>query len=138
MQSTIARLPSFAPMPTSPAFVDHCLELIGGLGVARARRMFGGHGLYLDDLFIALIAGEVLYLKTDALSRVRFEAAGCAPFRYTTRHGEGVMSYHAAPEEAVESPALMAPWVRLAQEAALRSRQSTPQPRAAYRKKAGP
>ena len=25
---------------------------------ARARRMFGGHGLYVDDLFVAIVAGE--------------------------------------------------------------------------------
>ena len=24
------------------------------LGAARSRRMFGGHGLYVDDLFVAL------------------------------------------------------------------------------------
>lgn len=116
-------------MPTSPAFVDHCLELLGSFGVARARRMFGGHGLYLDDLFIALIADEMLYLKVDEASRARFEAAGCEPFRYTSARGESVMSYYQAPEEAVESSALLAPWVRLAQEAALRSRQTAVKPK---------
>jgi TfoX/Sxy family transcriptional regulator of competence genes len=33
---------------TSPArgnFADYCLELLSALGSARARRMFGGHGL---------------------------------------------------------------------------------------------
>ena len=32
----------------------------------RSRRMFGGHGLYVDDLFVGLIAFERLYLKVDA------------------------------------------------------------------------
>ena len=31
---------------------DHCLELLAPLGRVRSRRMFGGHGLYVDDLFI--------------------------------------------------------------------------------------
>lgn len=138
MQSAIQPLPSLAHMPTSPAFVDHCLELLSGLGVARARRMFGGHGLYLDDLFIALIADEMLYLKADALSRARFEAAGCAPFRYASCRGESVMSYYAAPEEALESPALMGPWVHLARDAALRSRQAAAKPKAARKLAAKP
>lgn len=129
MQSAIQRSKPCAHMPTSPAFVDHCLELLGGFGVARARRMFGGHGLYLDDLFIALIADEMLYLKVDEVSRARFEAVGCVPFRYTSAQGESVMSYYKAPEEAVESSALLAPWVRLAQDAALRGRLTAAKPR---------
>jgi DNA transformation protein len=39
-------------------FVEHCLELLQPLGQPRAKRMFGGYGLYLDDLFIAIIADE--------------------------------------------------------------------------------
>ena len=32
---------------------------------SRSKRMFGGVGLYAGDLFFALIAGDVLYLKAD-------------------------------------------------------------------------
>ena len=43
-------------MATAPnEFVAHCLELLGSVGSARSRRMFGGHGFYVDDLFIAKI-----------------------------------------------------------------------------------
>lgn len=63
-------------------FTRHCAELLTPLGAVRARRMFGGQGLYVDELFVAIIAGEQLYLKTDGESRSRFEAAGCEPFRY--------------------------------------------------------
>ena len=64
-------------MPASAPFVAHCLELLAPLGAVRAKRMFGGHGLYVDSLFIALIAGERLYLKSDDRSRSAFEHAGC-------------------------------------------------------------
>jgi len=103
-------------------FTTHCAELLSPLGSVRARRMFGGQGLYLDELFVAIIVGEQLYLKTDAQSRPRFEAAGCEPFRYL-RQGEWTsLGYFRPPEEALESPALMQPWARLALEAALRAR----------------
>lgn len=52
----------------SHALVDHCLELLAPLGAVRARRMFGGYGLYVDDLFVALIAVDRLYLKADETS----------------------------------------------------------------------
>lgn len=120
-------------MSNSPAFLDHCSELLADFGAVRARRMFGGHGLYLDDLFVALIANDTLYLKTDGTSRAQFEAAGCSPFRFSTRQGEGVLSYFNAPEAALDSSALMAPWVRLAQAAALRSRLDAAKPRTARR-----
>ena len=44
----------------STEIVDHCLELLSPHGAVRARRMFGGHGLYCDELFVALIARERL------------------------------------------------------------------------------
>jgi DNA transformation protein len=108
------------------ALLEHCLELLSSAGRPRARRMFGGHGLYVDDLFVALIAFERLYLKADDQTRARFEAAGCRPFAYAKQGGETVvMGYWTAPEEAMDSPDAMAPWAHLAMAAALRSRQAT-------------
>lgn len=112
-----------------PEFIDHCLELLGSAGQPRARRMFGGHGLYVDDLFVAIAVGERLYLKTDAQTRPRFEAVGCEPFVYRRDAvaGQAVsMSYFSAPHEAMESPPLMQPWARLALAAALRARAAKP------------
>ena len=115
-----------AGMGTDHELVEHCRELLAPLGAVRVKRMFGGHGFYVDELFIALIAFGRLYLKADALTRSRFEAAGCEPFVYETqKSGPGkpvTMSYFTAPEDAMESPALMQPWARLALEAALRAR----------------
>lgn len=106
-------------------FVAHCSELLQPLGSVRSRRMFGGHGLYLDDFFIAIVADEQLYLKTDEQSRGRFEAEGCTPFCFPQKDGELVStSYFRPPEEALESPSLMQPWARLALEAALRAAQA--------------
>jgi len=99
--------------------VDHCLELLAPLGAVRARRMFGGHGLYIDDLFMALIAADVLYLKVSDDSRPHFQAAGCKPFVYDAKSGSVALSYWSAPPEAMESPALMQPWARRALQAAL-------------------
>jgi DNA transformation protein len=108
-----------------PEFVSHCIELLAPLGGVRARRMFGAWGLYLDGLFVAVISGERLFLKADAESRERFAAAGCEPFVYRARGQDQTMNYWTAPPEALESPALMAPWARLALQAALAARSAT-------------
>ena len=106
----------------SSDLVNHCLELLAPLGAVRAKRMFGGHGLYCDDLFFALIAEEHLYLKVDATTQPAFAAAGCAPFVYDMKGKPMTMSYWSVPAEAMESPALMQPWARQALAAALRAR----------------
>ena len=107
-------------------FVDHCLELLGPLGAARSRRMFGGHGLYVDDLFIGIVGAERLYLKVDAQTRPQFEAAGCTPFRFSADGKLIALGYFSAPDEAIESAPLMQPWARLALAAALRARAAKP------------
>jgi len=118
--------------------VDHCIELLGSIGQCTSRRMFGGHGFYIDGLFVALIAYERLFLKTDANSRPPFEAAGCEPFVFH-KEGEAIAtSYLSAPEQAMESPALMQPWARLALEAALRARAAKPPARPRRPKAASP
>jgi DNA transformation protein len=108
-------------------FIAWCHELLAPLGPVRSRRMFGGHGLYVDDLFIALVFDDELYLKADAQTQPSFEAAGCPVFSYTTAQGQtGQLRYHRVPAEAMESPAQMAPWARLALASALRARASKP------------
>lgn len=111
-------------------FVAHCAELLAPLGTVRTRRMFGGNGFYVDELFIALSAADRLYLKTDALTRAAFETAGCNPFAFDKARGGTVetveTSYFSAPEEAMESPPLMQPWARLALAAAPRARAAKP------------
>ena len=109
-------------MAAKDDFASYCADLLAGLGPVRVKRMFGGHGLYIDDLFVAIVAGDTLYLKADAETTPRFEAAGCAPFTYSARGKRMSMAYRAAPAEAMDSPALMRPWAALALQAALRAR----------------
>ena len=105
----------------------HSAELLQPLGTVRTRRMFGGHGVYVDDLFVALVAFDKLFLKADDHTRATFEAAGGEPFVYDAAGSKQVsVSYFTVPAEAMESPALMQPWGRLALEAALRARTAKP------------
>ena len=118
-------------MPVATALLAHCVELLSPLGAVRTRRMFGGHGFYVDGLFVALISGDVLYLKADDPARPAFEAAGSRPFGFTTPAGHrAVMGYWSAPDDAMESPAQMQAWARLALASALRAAAVQSKPRA--------
>jgi DNA transformation protein len=96
-------------------------ELLAALGPVDARRMFGGTGLYADGRIVALAIEGVLFLKTDAASRARFRDAGGRPFAYDNGRREVETSYWTPPDDALDSADAMAPWARLAREAALRA-----------------
>ena len=102
--------------------MSHVVETLRGFGPVQAKAMFGGWGLYHEGVFFALVAGDVLYLKTDAENRADFEARGLGPFVYPLKDGKGItMTYFEAPGDALEDPAVMARWARGAYAAALRA-----------------
>lgn len=111
-------------------FADYCCELLASVGPCAAKRMFGGWGLSVDGLTMAIIAdlgaGEKLWLKADDATRSQFEAAQCQRFTYTTsKGGETIrrqMNYYSAPDNAMDSAHAMAPWARLALDNALKGR----------------
>ncbi len=107
-------------MVRDDGFIDYLHELFAPLGVLTSRRMFGGHGLYLDGLFIAIVGEGRLYLKTDAETAPAFLAAECAPFIFKANGKSTEMSYWSIPDSAMDSSEDMAPWAKLAVAAALR------------------
>ena len=97
-------------------------EMFCGLGEVTIRRMFGGKGVYHAGLIIALEVGGEILLKADAVSAPAFEAAGAGRWAYEGKAGKAVqMPYWSIPDDAFDDPDLMAGWVRLAYEAALRA-----------------
>jgi DNA transformation protein len=103
-------------------FVAFTIEQMAPLAGIRVRAMFGGFGVYQDDLMFAIIVDDSLYFKADAATRSDFTALGLNPFTYSSRGKTVTMQYYAAPPEVFESPETMQEWARLAIGAALRSR----------------
>ena len=101
-------------MANSRDFLDHLRELMrAGVRTVSVRAMFGGHGVYVDGLFVAIVDDDVVYLRADDRNRAEFSALGLSPFAYTTKDGvRHEMSYHRAPDDALESAHAMAPWAR--------------------------
>jgi DNA transformation protein and related proteins len=123
-------------MTASANFATYAVELLGAAGRVAARRMFGGYGLYCDGVMFALIADDVLYLKADDVNRLELERVGSAPFTYEAKGRRTIIAYWRAPDEAMESRELMAPWARGALAAALRAKAARPKAKASRHPKA--
>ena len=109
-------------MSVSPSYRTFVLEQLGRCGLqARARSMFGGVGLYAEELFFALIADDALYFKVDDSNRRDFESRGLEPFRPYGEHGE-VMGYYRVAEDLLEDPEELRAWADKAVAVARRSR----------------
>ena len=80
-------------------------DVFRGLGPVHIRRMFGGKGIYRDELMFALEAGGELYLKADEESVRAFQELGSRPFTFETRDGRATLtSYWLMPESALDDP----------------------------------
>jgi DNA transformation protein len=105
---------------TSP-LVEFLIDELAPLGHAHGRRMFSGHGLYLDGVIVGLVIDETLYLKVDAVNRPAFEAAGMEPFTYRNKGRRVALPYWQAPAEVVEEPEQLLSWVAAAAAASRRA-----------------
>jgi DNA transformation protein len=61
----------------SSAFIDYLTETLAPLGTVRSKRMFGGVGVYINELFCAIIVDDSLYFKGDDDNEAEFAAAAC-------------------------------------------------------------
>jgi len=102
-------------------FVNYLHEVFEHFGPIRSRKMFGGYGIYHDDLMFGLVADDELYLKTDAESIAIFEQHGLKPFEYNKDGKLMKMSYYKAPEDIYEDPEQAVSWARLGFDAAVRA-----------------
>ena len=102
-------------------FVAYVVELMQSIGPVRAKAMFGGHGIFLEDLMFGLVADSVLFLKVDKQTENNFKVRGLEVFTYMKKGKEFNMSYYQAPEEVLEEGEEMSYWANMAYSAALRA-----------------
>ncbi len=113
-------------------YLDWLIEQLAPLGAIRAKAMFGGFGLYCDEVFFAIIADDVLFVKVDDTSRSAFEAEGLQPFTYLMKDGSvSTMSYYPLPDYALETPHELCDWAKKGIGAALRAKKSSKSRRSA-------
>ncbi len=98
-------------------------EMFQALGPVTIKRMFGGKGIYHNGRIVAVEVRQEMLLKADDISGPAFETAGAKRWSYEGKKGKPInMPYWSIPEDAFDDPDIMARWVRLAYEAALRAK----------------
>lgn len=82
------------------------------LGHFHSKRMFGGQGVYLDDVIFGLLFGGELWLRVDDRNRADFEKAGMEPFTYERSDGKQVsITYWSCPPKVLRDGKLLQAWV---------------------------
>ena len=96
-------------MRVSASFREFVLDQLAGVDGLRAQAMFGGVGLYADDVFFGILAADVLFFKVDDTNRREYEAAGSVPFKpYADR--AMTMPYYNVPLAVLEDAVRLGEW----------------------------
>ena len=130
MKSTVKNvLPARAPlrpMHVSASFREFVLDQLAGVDGLRAQAMFGGVGLYAEEVFFGILAADVLIFKVNDTNRREYETAGSSPFRpYADR--AMTMPYYSVPLVVLEDAVVLGEWAARAVAAARTAKMAKPE-----------
>jgi len=111
-------------MALSVQFKEYLEELFEPVGPISIKRMFGGAGVFKETpkgrLMFALVADEVIYLKTLEDDRSSFTEQGLEPFTFEQKGERRIMtSYYSLPEICHDDADELKTWAQKAIDAAL-------------------
>ena len=106
-------------MPQSKEYLQYVLEQLDGLRGVVSRRMFGGAGLYQDDVFFGLLFRDTLYFKVDDTNRADYESRGMARFQPYPDKPYLSFTYYEVPADVLEDREELTSWARRSIAAAL-------------------
>ncbi len=106
------------------AFLDYVMDILSPLYTIKARKMFGGYGLYTNGKIFGLIARKELYFKANEKAAEWFMQFDSEPFSYE-RNGKIIkMSYWKVPPEILEDQESLEQWLRVSLQDCARHLQS--------------
>ena len=107
-------------MAFSSTFANYVLEQLAESGSIESRKMFGGLGIYVDDMFCAIVSStNRFYLRVGPNNLKGFTEAGMAQF---TGRGDAGMPYYEVPEHVLEDSSILSEWTLKARDEAIRAR----------------
>jgi DNA transformation protein len=94
----------------SDSFKDFVLDQSRGLNDIEARAMFGGFGLYRDEVFFGIVQRGRLYFKTDDATVGAYRKRRMKPFRPNAK--QTLKSYYQVPVDIIEDTDELHRWAR--------------------------
>ena len=95
-------------------FTDYVLDQLTGLTPLRARKMFGGMGLYCGTQFFGILYQGRLFFRTHPANRNEYVARGMTPFTYERGKKIVSLNYFEVPPEVLEQRGALLEWARRA------------------------
>ena len=97
-------------MAVRDSYRDWLLEQLGWVRPVRARRMFGGLGLYADEVFFGVVDNDTVFFRTGDSNRTDYESRGMEPFQ-PMGPGTKPMAYHEVPADVLEDVGPLGDWM---------------------------
>jgi DNA transformation protein len=97
-------------MAVSDGDLAFVLDQLAGIGDVRAKRMFGGIGLYAGERFFGLMDDAILYFKTDDRTRARYTRRRMTPFM--PPGDQPSKTYYRVPTSILEDADELMVWAR--------------------------
>lgn len=101
-------------MPVTPEAKSRLLAALSAARPIESKAMFGGLGIYLDGVSVAVVDDDRLYLKVDSVTEPAYAERGMAAWPVTPS------AYRELPEEVLSAPTLCGEWLDAARGAAVR------------------
>lgn len=98
-------------MAVSKDFLEYVIDQLSEWEDVRAKRMFGGAGLFRDSIMFGLVSDNVVYLKVDDSNRNKFLEAGSSPLKPFPEKPT-ILSYYEIPPDILETPDEFIEWAR--------------------------
>lgn len=109
-------------------FADRVVDMMAASGSisnpVQQRKMFGGSGLFSQNLMFAIAVNDQLYLKADSETRRVFESRGLERFSYQQNGQTFYLDFYHAPAEVFSNSNSMTQWVQQALMSAERAQQT--------------
>ena len=103
-------------------FTDYLQEVFEDFGPIHTKRMFGGYGVYYNDIMFALVEDDILFLKADETIAKDFTERCLGQFEYAKGGKVIRLSYYQAPEELLEDRDMACEWAKKSYKVALESK----------------
>ena len=89
--------------------------------------MFGGFGVYQDEIFFGIISHGQLFFKTDATTREQYLAKEMAPFRPSEKMT--LKTYYEVPADILDDPESLTDWAKQAVRSQVSDARSSKRPK---------